>query len=57
VDGAGDIFARLLVAAHHINGDRQHADRGIGGVGSCRLRQAYSVSSTSAGFSMTRLPR
>jgi hypothetical protein len=51
---AGNVLARLLVAAHHIDGDRQHAEWESQDLS---IEAAYSASSTSAGFSITRLPR
>ena len=53
--GAGNAFRRTAVTTHHIDGDGRHASR-------ARTRNGpagrnYSSVSTSAGFSMTRLPR
>ena len=47
---AGDIVARRAVATHDVDGYRLQVSRD-------QECGAYSASSTSAGFSMTRLPR
>src|SRR5262249_50281633 len=47
----GDILARRVAGAHHIDGDSRHARAALVGAG------AYSLSSVSSGFSITRLPR
>ena len=40
---AGDVLARLLVAAHHIDGDRQHAATREGCRGSCLRETRRSI--------------
>jgi hypothetical protein len=50
---AGYALRRTAVATHHIDGDRRHALRARLGA----PLSNYSSVSTSAGFSMTRLPR
>jgi hypothetical protein len=59
----GDVLMRRVVAAHYIDGDGGHAANGARSASKevSRRRRllsgAYSWSSTSSGFSITRLPR
>ena len=50
---SGNVFGRRMIAAHHVDGDRQHGRRAA----ALSARRSYSFSSVSAGFSMTRRPR